>query len=55
MKDPKTEDIFLEAIQIADPEQREAFLESACGDDPGRRMGVEALLKGNERIVFFPT
>jgi eukaryotic-like serine/threonine-protein kinase len=36
--------IFLEALEIADPAERSAYLEKACAGDAGLRTQVEALL-----------
>src|SRR5262249_12158123 len=40
--------IFLEALEISSAAEREAYLDSACRDDPQLRAGVEALLRANE-------
>jgi serine/threonine protein kinase len=37
-------EIFFEALDKNTPEERAAFLDSACGNDPARRARVEALL-----------
>src|SRR6516162_6724244 len=37
-------EIFLEAIEKATPDERAAFLDQACGDDPLLRQRVEELL-----------
>jgi WD40 repeat protein/serine/threonine protein kinase len=37
-------EIFFEALDKNSPEERAAFLDSACGNDPARRARVEALL-----------
>jgi eukaryotic-like serine/threonine-protein kinase len=42
---PKTErEIFLEALERSTPEERTAFLDAACANNPSLRAGVEALL-----------
>ena len=37
--------IFLHAVEIGAGEQRQAYLDTACGDDAGLRCEVEELLK----------
>lgn len=37
--------VFLAAAEIADPPARAAYLDGACGDDPGLRARVDALLR----------
>src|SRR5262249_56221307 len=46
-KGPSEKAIFLEAIEISSATEREAYLDSACRDDPQLRAGVEALLRAN--------
>lgn len=41
-------DIFLLAVDIADPDARQAYLQTACADHPDLLAGVEALLKLND-------
>jgi len=41
--------IFLEAIDIAPPEERDAYLDAACANEPHLRAEVEALLREHER------
>jgi WD40 repeat protein len=41
--------IFLEALEIADPAERSAYLGRACAGDPALRRQVEALLAAHER------
>jgi eukaryotic-like serine/threonine-protein kinase len=46
-------DIFLTAIEIADPEQAASYVEQACGSDAGLRAQVEKLLKSHARSSQF--
>src|SRR5438067_2876438 len=41
--------IYLEAIEIASPEERAAYLEAACGGDGQLRKEVEALIRAGDR------
>ena len=41
---PREKAVFVEALEIADPEQRSQFLDQACGADPALREQVEKLL-----------
>jgi serine/threonine protein kinase/WD40 repeat protein len=43
------ESIFGEALDIASPEERVAFLDRACGNNPALRADVESLLRAHER------
>jgi serine/threonine protein kinase/tetratricopeptide (TPR) repeat protein len=43
------EAIFAQALEIPSAEERAAFLERACGNNPGLRAEVEALLRAHER------
>jgi serine/threonine-protein kinase len=45
----RARDIFLEAVEIAAPEQRARYLEAACAGDPDLRRRVDALLAAHER------
>src|SRR5437879_3763161 len=47
------ESIFLEALQKPTPEDRAAFLDNACGDNPELRRSVDMLLKAHERAGHF--
>src|SRR5262245_27750014 len=40
--------IFTEAIQLADPAERAAYLDAACGEDEALRQRVEMLLAAHE-------
>ena len=46
-------DIFIEALQKADPSERDAFLEGACGQDADLRNRVQRLLSEHERQESF--
>ena len=50
------EDIFVAALEIGDPVERERYLESACGPDRMLRDKVEALLQdsGPAEVYFSP-
>ena len=41
---PREKAVFVEALEIADPEQRRQFLDQACGADQALREQVEKLL-----------
>jgi hypothetical protein len=41
---PREKTVFVEALEIADPEQRRQFLDQACGADKALRAQVERLL-----------
>ena len=41
---PREKAVFVEALEIADPEQRRQFLDQACGVDQALRDQVEKLL-----------
>ena len=41
--------IFLEALEKATAQEREAFLAEACADRPGLRAEVEELLRAHDR------
>ena len=45
--------IFLAAIEIADLQERAAYLEQACGGDPALRKQVDSLLAAHERSGQF--
>jgi serine/threonine protein kinase/tetratricopeptide (TPR) repeat protein len=50
---PEANDIFLQALEITAPEERRAFLDSACGGDDALRERVEGLLRASERAGSF--
>src|SRR5690242_13591685 len=41
---PREKAVFVEALEITDPEQRRQFLDHSCGADKALRERVEALL-----------
>ena len=45
--------IFLAAIEIADPTERLAYLDQACGGDEALRSQVEELLKSHAQGIQF--
>ncbi len=47
------EDIFNEAVEIADDAERRAYLDKACGDHPELRQEVEALLEAHVQAGDF--
>ena len=49
----KLKSIFDEAAEIASPEDRDAYLERACGGDAGLRRNVDALLQAFDRAGSF--
>ena len=49
MTRPTQRTIFLEAIDQENPDLREAYLNSACGDDAALRASVDALLAAHDR------
>src|SRR3954470_7490836 len=46
-------EIFNEAVEIADAQQRAAYLTSACGDDAALRQQVEALIQSHQAAGAF--
>lgn len=40
--------IFVEAIEFDDPQERQAFIDRACGDDAKLRASVDALLRAHD-------
>src|SRR5262249_60006352 len=49
----QVKEIFLAAVDQADPKERQAFLRQACGDDAALRRKVEALLGRHEQTNNF--
>jgi eukaryotic-like serine/threonine-protein kinase len=49
----RAKDLFLDALPIASPADRAAFLEGACGGDAGLRADVEALLAHHAGLGSF--
>ena len=50
---PREKAVFVEAVEIADPEQRRQFLDQACGTDQALREQVEKLLTLSQRAGDF--
>jgi serine/threonine protein kinase len=50
----QVKEIFLAAVERADPKERESYLQQACGDDAQLRRRVEALLRRHEQPDNFP-
>ena len=51
--DQNGEEIFNKALEIADPEQRAAYLAEACQGDQWLRARIEALLKAHDKAGSF--
>lgn len=47
------ERIFLHAVELAEPTERTAFLDEACGNDPALQSGVESLLRHHAAATRF--
>lgn len=47
------DDIFLEALEFADPEERSKFLDSACAGNTELRAAVESLLESHDEASSF--
>jgi non-specific serine/threonine protein kinase/serine/threonine-protein kinase len=45
--DPRANELFLNALEIDSPTERQAYLETACGTDTPLRQAVEALLRAH--------
>jgi WD40 repeat protein/serine/threonine protein kinase len=50
---PQVNELFLKAVEIASPREREAFLDQACAGDADLRAKVEALLRAGEQAGSF--
>lgn len=48
-------EIFLRAIELSDPNEREAFLTEACGDDATLKASVKSLLSNHKEDDFMKT
>jgi serine/threonine protein kinase len=44
---PQANELFLNALEIVSADERRAYLDTACGDDPSLRQAVEALLQAH--------
>src|SRR5512137_2805317 len=51
--DPRLENIFAQALDIAEAKDRAAFVERACGGDETLRQEVEALLRADQGAGHF--
>src|SRR5262245_26933564 len=49
----KANDIFLRAVEIEGPAERQHFLTQQCGDDLALRAQVEALLEASAKVGSF--
>ena len=49
----RANDIFLDALDIAAPAEREAFVAGACSGDPEILAQVQSLLKANREVGEF--
>ena len=52
-EESKIELIFFQAIEIGSPEEREAFLDEACGGDDKIRRRVQRLLRASPKVGSF--
>jgi serine/threonine protein kinase/Tfp pilus assembly protein PilF len=50
---PQANDLFLRAVEIAAPDQRQAFLDEQCGGDAALRSQVEGLLADSAKVGSF--
>ncbi len=50
---PQANDIFLDALEIAAPTDRKAFIERACGSDAEMRAQVDSLIAASQRAGSF--
>lgn len=50
---PRAKDVFLSAVEVADPAARAAYLDRECGDDASLRRAVETLLNAHARVGDF--
>ena len=53
MQGDAKERLFNAAAELTDPGQRAAFLDAACGDDPGLRAEIEDLLRHDDAAAGF--
>jgi serine/threonine protein kinase len=52
-QEPRAKAVFVQALEIASPTERSAFLDAACAVEPALRRKVEALLKAYEDAGSF--
>jgi len=45
--------IFVAALEITDPDERAAYLDQACGQEPGLRRHIDELLAGQDKLGSF--
>src|ERR1700704_1182915 len=50
---PRANDLFLKALEMHAPGDRQAYLDGACAGDAALRAEVEALLEASERAGSF--
>ncbi|MBL8821932.1 MAG: serine/threonine protein kinase [Planctomycetia bacterium] len=50
---PKAKDIFLAALDVKSPAEKQAYLDSACADDQALRLEVEEMLVHHEKLGSF--
>ncbi len=50
---PEVNELFAKAIELESPDERQAFLDEACGDNANLRTGVEKLLKAHDDAGSF--
>ena len=50
---PRANEVFLNALEIAGPDERQAYLKSACGGDAGLLQAVQALLRAHAEAGSF--
>src|SRR5207249_9810908 len=51
--DPRANDLFLRALDICGPRERQEYLDGACAGDAGMRAEVESLLEASVRAGSF--
>jgi hypothetical protein len=51
--DPRANDLFLKALELASPAERRAFLDAACAGDAALLAEVESLSEANARAAGF--
>jgi serine/threonine protein kinase/tetratricopeptide (TPR) repeat protein len=50
---PRANELFLQALELASPAERQQYLDGACGSDPALRAEVESLLEASARAGSF--
>lgn len=50
---PRVNELFLQAIQLTAAAERQAFLDSACGNDAELRLAVDTLMKAHDQVGSF--